>query len=137
MTSNALGRMVGRPGIYDEDYSSATNSLSELCFGLSKKSGWWTDIDKTDLNVIATKLCLVHSEISESLEGFRKGIMDDHLPHRACAEVELADALIRIFDLAGALDMDLGGALVEKLQYNQNRADHKPENRAKEGGKKI
>lgn len=29
------------------------------------------------------------------------------------------------------------GAVVEKLAYNAQRADHKPENRAKEGGKKF
>jgi hypothetical protein len=52
-------------------------------------------------------------------------------------EVELADALIRICDLAGAMDLDLGGAVAEKLLYNQSRADHKPENRALEGGKKF
>ena len=122
---------------FDNEFKHDINGLSELCFGLSKASGWWTDIDETDLYIICTKLCLIHSEISEAMEGFRKGLMDDHLPHRLCAEVELCDALIRIFDLAGALEMDLGGALVEKLKYNQNRADHKPENRAKIGGKKV
>lgn len=30
---------------------------------------------------------------------------------------------------------DIEGAMVEKLQYNKNRADHKRANRAKEGGK--
>jgi hypothetical protein len=35
------------------------------------------------------------------MEGERKNLMDDHLPHRRSAEVELADALIRIFDYAG------------------------------------
>ena len=60
------------------------------------------------------KLVLIHSEISEAMEGFRKGIKDEHLPDRSMFEVELADALIRIFDLAGAHDLDLGGALQEK-----------------------
>lgn len=50
-------------------------------------------------------------------------------------EVELADAVIRIFDLAGAYGMDLGGAIAEKLAYNAHRADHKPEARAAAGGK--
>jgi NTP pyrophosphatase (non-canonical NTP hydrolase) len=61
--------------------------------------------------------------------------MDDHLPLRSMLEVELADAVIRIADLAGALDLDLGGAIAEKLAYNAKRADHNPENRAAAGGK--
>jgi len=87
--------------------------------------------------LVAEKLCLIHSEVSEAMEGYRKGLQDDHLTHRSMIEVELSDAAIRIFDLAGALGLDLGGAIAEKLQYNQSRADHRPENRAKEGGKSF
>ena len=50
-------------------------------------------------------------------------------------EVELADAVIRIFDLAGAYNMDLGGAIEEKLKFNATRTDHKKENREAVGGK--
>lgn len=53
------------------------------------------------------------------------------------AEVELADAVIRIFDLAGACGYQIGDAIMEKLEYNRHRADHKRENRAKDGGKKA
>ena len=52
-------------------------------------------------------------------------------------EVELADAVIRILDLSGKLDLDLMGAIKEKMEYNSTRADHKRENRNKEGGKKF
>ena len=55
---------------------------------------------------------------------------------RKMIEVELADAMIRIMDLAGAMQLDLGGAMVEKLLYNTQRSDHKVDNRAKNNGKK-
>jgi NTP pyrophosphatase (non-canonical NTP hydrolase) len=61
--------------------------------------------------------------------------MDDKLPHRKMREVELADAVIRAFDLAGGYNMDLAGAIVEKMKYNAQREDHKVENRKQAGGK--
>lgn len=111
-----------------------------LCHGLASRSGWWTDKAtgerKTREQVnVAEKLCLIHSEISEAMEGDRKDLNDDHLPHRKMIEVELADALIRILDLAGFLQLDVAGATIEKLAYNQQRVDHKLENRAAAGGK--
>lgn len=100
---------------------------------------WWKDPVTGQLlnRNVGEMLCLIHSEISEALEGHRKGLCDDKLPHRKMIEVELADAIIRIFDLAAGLDLDLGGAFVEKMAFNATRADHKPENRIKEGGKKY
>lgn len=62
--------------------------------------------------------------------------MDDKLPHRRMAEVELADALIRIFDYAGAHGYDLDGAVIEKRSFNKTRADHKAAARLADGGKK-
>jgi NTP pyrophosphatase (non-canonical NTP hydrolase) len=67
---------------------------------------------------------LIVSEIAEAMEGERKGLADDKLPHRSMVEVELADALIRIFDYAGEYGLDLEGALKEKMAYNAKRADH-------------
>ena len=111
-------------------------------------AGWWTDLDtlqslaeecrirtRFGKALVAEKLALIHSEISEAMEGARKNLMDDKLPHRKMIEVELADAMIRILDLAGALHLDLAGAVQEKLAYNAVREDHKVENRKAEGGK--
>ena len=111
------------------------NSCVRACHLAQVKAGWWNGVDVFAPFVIPAKLCLIHSEVSEAMEGDRKDSMDDKLPHRKMVEVELADAVIRIFDLAGAMGMDLGGALDEKMAFNAKRADHKPENRAKEGGK--
>ena len=82
-------------------------------------------------------LALIHSEVSEVLEGVRKNSMDDHITTRKSEEVELADVLIRVFDYAGGFNLDVGAALVEKMNYNRSRADHKIENRLKGDGKKI
>ena len=116
--------------------------LMAVCHDASVRAGWWTN-PKTNApftpeevkGLFATKIALCHSELSEALEGDRKDLMDDHLPHRKMAEVELADALIRIFDLAGAMQFDIGSALKEKLVYNASRADHKLANRTQAGGK--
>lgn len=100
---------------------------------------WWTNLhtgEPLDRNV-GELLALVHSEISEALEGHRKSLADTHLTHRSMFEVELADAMIRILDIAAHLAPELPAALLEKLEYNRNREDHKVENRKKEGGKKY
>lgn len=117
---------------FKDRYEHNTNMLVDICHGLAKEAGWH---DKP--REVGTMLALIHSDVSEALEGFRKDLMDDHLPDRKMAEVELADAVIRIFDLAGSQGMDLGGALVEKLEYNTRRLDHKKENREQENGKKF
>lgn len=110
------------------------NDYSRLCHDASIKAGWWR---MPTPETPAVKIALIHSEISEALEGIRKGARDEHIPSRSSIEVELADALIRIFDLAGYMDLDLEGALKDKMEYNKQRQDHKPEARSAEGGKKF
>lgn len=124
-------------GLYNETktesgFKNSVNELATFCYNQSKDAGWHDNERE-----VGTMLMLIVSEIAEAMEGDRKGLMDDHLPHRKMIEVELADAVIRIGDLAGKLGLDLGGAIEEKLAYNRNRADHKKENRLQEGGKKY
>jgi GH18 family chitinase len=69
------------------------------------------------------------------MEGERKNLMDDKLPHRRMAEVELVDAIIRIFDYAGAFGYDLEGAYREKMAFNASRVVHTHEARLRSGGK--
>jgi len=112
-------------------------ALVKVCYDAAVAGGWWHDVNTGEplKRNRGELLCLMHSEISEAMEAERKNLMDDKLPHRRGAEVELADAVIRIADYCGAHGYDLAGAIVEKLAYNAKRADHKPEARRAAGGK--
>lgn len=114
-----------------------TAALLSACHKLAVKGGWWNDA-KTGEPLNRNKgelLCLIHSEVSEAMEGERKNLMDDKLPHRKMAEVELADTIVRIGDYGDGFGYDVASAMIEKMAFNISRADHQPENRLKEGGK--
>lgn len=116
---------------------SAMNDLSRIIHEDNAK--WWVDIDtglpkeRNEAEIIA----LEHSELSEALEAVRKDLNDDKLPHRKGVEVELADCIIRILDHGYGMGYDIPSAVIEKMLYNRQRADHKIENRKTENGKKF
>lgn len=111
------------------------NDLSRDCHAANET--WWRN-PATGERIQRNKgelLMLIVSEVAEAMEGERKNLMDDKLPHRKMAEVELADVLIRVFDYAGAFGYDLDGAVAEKRAFNAGRADHKAEARLGAKGK--
>jgi len=118
-----------------DSLSQIQNTIHESCLS----AGWYNDLETGEpiRRNFGEVIALIHSELSEALEGWRKGLMDDHLPERNMVEVELADTVIRIFDTAGAEGLDLAGAIRDKFAYNQTRLDHRIENRKKPNGKKI
>ena len=138
--SNNTGEYIADYNIVlaeDKWVKQAINTLADDVKTANRR--WWVDIH-TGEPVKRNKgemLMLIVSEIAEAMEGERKDLMDDHLPTRKMAEVELADAVIRILDYCAAHDYDLGGAFVEKMRYNATRPDHTHEERLKPGGKKF
>lgn len=127
----------------------AGQDLTYFCHGQAKANGWWTDMtsgqDMTSkgypkiqpIKNVGELIALAHSELSEALEAHRKLQMDDKLTDRSGLEVELADCVIRLFDIAGGLGLDVAGAIASKLLFNANRSDHKIANRRDVGGKRF
>lgn len=129
---------AGKPAAYQYYMRDFVNALTEICYGDAKAAGWHKEVPPDVVKYLqATQLMLMVSEISEAMEGVRKDLKDEKLTHRSAVEVELADAIIRIADFCGRWGLDLGGAVVEKLAYNKSRSDHRPEERAKQNGKKF
>lgn len=87
------------------------NELAVRVYEQNKRVGWWDNPDRCILQALQ----LVNTEIAEATEGDRKSLMDDKLPHRVMAEVEIADTVIRLVDLAGRYKWHYEGAIPADL----------------------
>lgn len=118
------------------EHCNEINSLAYDIHRLNQK--WWKrGEDGKPIRNKGEAIALMHSELSEALEGLRKDLNDEHLPQFKSEVVEMADCIIRILDYCEGFGLNIGAAIAAKLEYNASRADHKLENRMKDGGKKF
>lgn len=96
------------------------SELVEQAHKNAKEKGFWSEWelslmdDSLHNNFIATRLALIHGEVSEALEALRVGDMENF------AE-ELGDIMQRVADLAGGLGIDLEGEIEKKMEKNKAR----------------
>ena len=103
---------------YNELFIEALDIIGRRAHSNAVEKGFW-EVDQN----IGNKVALIHSELSEFFEGFRKGdeVNDEHCPGFSNQAIELADIVIRIMDLAGHLEINLGAAIIAKMSYNKTR----------------
>lgn len=90
-----------------------------LCFDNADRNGFWPE-DRTQRNP-AEMIALMHSELSEMLEGVRKPETDQHCPAFSSEAIEAADIMIRLGDYCAGRQIPLGRAIVAKMLYNLSR----------------
>ena len=102
---------------FNEQFINHFASMSGSIHDNAAVHGWW-DEPREDGTLIA----LIMSEAAEALEALRKGNgPDEHCPQFSGAEVELADVIIRIMDMAEARGWNVAGAIVAKHEFNKTR----------------
>ena len=125
---------IGKP----LDFLTCISEIHEL----AKEKGWWPQYEMRKSPkrtaaievTIPEKLMLIVSEASEALEDYREGKLLQLAFEVSGKPIgfasELADVVIRCFDLAGALGIDLQDAIVQKHKFNKTRP-------YRHGGKKV
>jgi hypothetical protein len=86
---------------------------------------WWMDPHTGEL-ITRNKvemLMLVVTEIAEAAEGIRKELLDDKLPNRLMEEVEIADALIRLFDYCGGHGIEVSIPDFDECEHLNSMAE--------------
>lgn len=100
-----------------------------ICHSIARLHGWW---DRPEQPGVYDPSCrnpfeligLMHTELSELFERMRdpaKFVPDKHCPQFDNAEIEAADLLIRLLDMAQAKGWRLGAATIAKIAANERR----------------
>ena len=88
--------------------------LSILVMEQAKAKGFGTKPEEIN---VAEKIALIQSEIPGAFEAYRH----KNMRGKDGFEEEMGDAIQRILHLCGVLDIDVEGAILDKLEYNKGR----------------
>jgi NTP pyrophosphatase (non-canonical NTP hydrolase) len=106
----------------EQRLSELLEDAAEEMHANAVRHGFWEG-GKSDPEYLASKVALMHSELSELLEAIRKDPLAPcpKVPAITCEEEEVADLFIRLLDYCGARGIQLGRAAALKHAYNLTR----------------
>lgn len=96
-------------------YEASFNVLMDMM------NAWFTNVQGFDRQNFDGDSMLIVTELAEMVEAHRTSAKLDKIPEFLGTEEELADALVRIFHLAGKYNLRLGAAFTAKMKMNFNR----------------
>lgn len=102
----------------EQQFIEIMYATMHACYLLAKQKGFWPDTAQRNKG---EAIALMHSELSEMLEGVRKPGPDQHCGDFSSEEVEAADLFIRLMDYSAGFSLRLPLAIIAKLNYNANR----------------
>jgi len=84
---------------------------------IAVEHGWWENP-----RPVGEVLMLMVTELAEAMEAYRNGNQEsEKIPGFSQMEEELADVVIRLLDYAGGENLNIEGALLAKMAYNEKR----------------
>lgn len=124
-----------------EKFLELINELRNMCHQNSVDHGFWDEGEEEVAGNVwintkpwnfGEKIALIHSELSEMFEAWRKNIenteKDIEVPDKklgtrrmTAIEEEMADTFIRLLDLCGKLQIDVGQIILAKMEFNRSR----------------
>jgi hypothetical protein len=104
---------------WERDFIDHVEQMGTAIHQLAVEKRFWEQ-DQNSREMAA----LIHARFSQTLEAMQKGNPpDSKLPEFSTAEVELADMIIQILDMAANYKWRVGEAVVAKHRFDRSRPD--------------
>lgn len=114
-------------GVTSYDFRSSFNRVARASLAVSRIKGHFRE-----RSTVPEHFARIHGQVADALRGWQRGEQESRrTPDFPVAAEQLADAVLRIMELAEACGYDLPGAIIAKLDHNiqaepADRSKHRP-----------
>lgn len=109
------------------DQIKTINEVAEICYQNAVDHGFH-DFGENRGQFLTRAVANLHGEVSELWEAYRRNQLDELCDKAekmetklSCAEEELSDLAIRVFDTARRMNINIGLTIAAKHKYNVSR----------------